>query len=275
MYAIIVKVNVMNNIYIDVLITVNIFIDYFLLMLTKKIIGSNAKYLRIIIGSVAGGIFSLTALLPMLPFGLNILTDFIVAMLLIFITFGRCEIKAYIKRVLVFFTLSFLFGGIMIFIYLAFKPRGMGIYNDVIYFDISPVLLIILTLVCYYILLLIKKLTKSVYKSDIHNIEIIINEKSYIFSAKLDTGCNVKEPFSGKSVIVAEKEVFDGFVPDKTKVRIIPFTSLGGSGILQGFCADSIIIDGKAVDNSVYIGICENIFKGDIKAIIPSELINN
>ena len=59
MYAIIVKVNVMNNIYIDVLITVNIFIDYFLLMLTKKIIGSDAKYLRIIIGSVAGGIFSL------------------------------------------------------------------------------------------------------------------------------------------------------------------------------------------------------------------------
>lgn len=120
-----------------------------------------------------------------------------------------------------------------------------------------------------------KKLTKSVYKSDIHNIEIKINDRCYIFNAKLDTGCNVKEPFSGKSVIVAEKEVFNDFVPDKTKVRLIPFTSLGGSGILQGFCADNIIIDGKEADNSVYIGICENIFKDDIKAIIPSELINN
>lgn len=273
MYVIMIKGIVMNNIYIDVLITVNIFIDYFLLMLTKKIIGSNVKYLRIIIGSAAGGIFALTALLPVLPFGLNILTDFIVAMLLIFITFGRCEIKAYIKRVLVFFTLSFLFGGIMIFVYLSFKPRGMGIYNDVIYFDISPVLLIALTLVCYYIMLLIKKLTKSVYKSDIHNVEINIGGKSYIFNAKLDTGCNVKEPFSGKSVIIAEKEVFNDFVPDNTKVRMIPFKSLGGNGILRGFCADSIIIDGKAVDNSVYIGLCENIFKGDIKAIIPSELL--
>ena len=76
-------------------------------------------------------------------------------------------------------------------------------------------------------------------------------------------------------MIVAEKEVFNDFVPDKTKVRLIPFTSLGGSGILQGFCADNIIIDGKEADNSVYIGICENIFKDDIKAIIPSELINN
>ena len=110
---------------------------------------------------------------------------------------------------------------------------------------------------------------------NIHNIEIKINDKCYIFNAKLDTGCNVKEPFSGKSVIVAEKEVFNDFVPDKTKVRLIPFTSLGGSGILQGFCADNIIIDGKEADNSVYIGICENIFKDDIKAIIPSELINN
>ena len=44
----------MNNIYIDVLITVNIFIDYFLLMLTKKIIGSNIKYFRVIIGSIVG-----------------------------------------------------------------------------------------------------------------------------------------------------------------------------------------------------------------------------
>ena len=156
MYVIIVKGLFMNNIYIDVLITVNIFIDYFLLMLTKKIIGSNIKYFRVIIGSIVGGLFSLTALLPVLPFGLNILTDLAVAMLIIFITFGKCKIKTYIKRVLIFFALSFSFGGLMIFIYLAFKPKGMGIYNDVIYFDISPVLLIILTLVCYYILLLIK-----------------------------------------------------------------------------------------------------------------------
>lgn len=265
----------MNSIYIDILITVNIFIDYFLLILTKKVIGSNVKYFRIIIGSISGGLFSLIALLPALPFGLNIITDFTIAVLLIFITFGKCEIKTYIKRVFIFFGLSFSFGGLMIFIYLTFKPKGMGIYNDVVYFDISPVLLIVLTLICYYILLLIKKLTKSVYKSDIHNIEIKINNKSYIFNAKLDTGCNVKEPFSGKSVIVVEKEIFGDFIPDKAKVRIIPFTSLGGRGILSGFCADNIIIDGKAVDNSVYIGICENIFNGDIKALIPGELINN
>ena len=63
MYVIIVKGLFMNNIYIDVLITVNIFIDYFLLMLTKKIIGSNIKYFRVIIGRIVGGLFSLTALL--------------------------------------------------------------------------------------------------------------------------------------------------------------------------------------------------------------------
>lgn len=265
----------MNNIYIDVLVTVNIFIDYFLLMLTKKIIGSNAKYYRILIGSAVGGIFSLTALLPVMPFRLNILTDLASAMLLIFISFGRSRLKTYIKRVLVFFTLSFTFGGIIIFIYLTFNPRGMGIYNDVVYFDISPLLLIALTLVCYYILLAVKRLTKSVYGTDIHNIEIYVGEKHFIFSAKLDTGCNVKEPFSGKSVIVAEKEIFRDFIPNKEKVRIIPFTSLGGNGLLEGFCADRIIIDGKAANDTAYIGICENILKGDIKAIVPSELITD
>ena len=264
----------MKNVYIDILITINIFIDYFLLLCTKKIIGSNVGYKRIILGSITGGVTSLSALLPVLPSALNLLIDFTFAMLIVFITFGRCEIKAYIKRVLVFFTVSFLFGGIMIFIYLNFKPYGMGIYNDVVYFDISPILLIIMTLICYYILRILKKLTNNVYKTDICNTEVHINGKIFIFTAKIDTGCNLKEPFSGNSVIIAEKSILEGFLPDKNKIRIIPFESMGGSGIIKGFAVDKVIIDGKILAKPIYLGICENILKGDVKALIPYEIIN-
>ena len=83
------------------------------------------------------------------------------------------------------------------FIYTAFKPKGLEIYNDTVYFNISPVVLIILTLACYYILKLIKRLTKGVCGGGICNVEINLSEKSVVFSAKIDSGCNVKEPFSG------------------------------------------------------------------------------
>ena len=253
----------MKNIYIDILVTVNFFIDYFLLLCTKKFLGINKKYYRIIIGSVIGGITSLSALLPTLPLGLNFFIDLLIAMLIIIITFGKCEIKTYIKRVLVYFTVSFIFCGIMIFVYLNFKPANMGIYNDVVYFDISPIILIILTLLCYYIMLIIKKFTGNI----LHNY--------MMFCAKIDTGCNVKEPFSGNSVIIAEKNLLENFEFPKNKCRIIPFETLSGEGSIKGFAADTVIIDGKTIIYPIYLGICENVFKGDTKALVPLEIISS
>ena len=57
-------------------------------------------------------------------------------------------------------------------------------------------------------------------------------------------------------------------------MRIIPFNSLGGKGILKGYKPDSVLINGKIIQN-VYIGICENIIKSEIKAIVPYELVKN
>jgi stage II sporulation protein GA (sporulation sigma-E factor processing peptidase) len=58
-------------------------------------------------------------------------------------------------------------------------------------------------------------------------------------------------------------------------MRVIPFGSLGGEGIIKGFLPDIVEIDGKPSQQSLYIGICENILKGDVRAIIPFEPVKN
>ena len=262
----------LRTIYIDVLIVVNIYIDFFLIVCTKKFLYIRVKFIRMVLGSVIGGTLSLVALLPRISFFLNILIDVAGACLIIFAVFGRCSLKNFLKRTAVYFSFSFSFCGIMIAIYSALKPNGMAIYNDVVYFNISPVVLIILTLVCYYILYIIKRLSKGVSGTATCNIEINIGSSIYTFTAKVDTGCNLKEPFSGDYVIVAEKELLNGYIPDSGKARVIPFDSLGGSGIIYGFKPDGIKIDGKEKDNNIYIGICENVLKGDIKALIPAQI---
>lgn len=228
-----------------------------------------------ILGSIFGGILSLVALLPALPAIINIVIDIAFAVLIIAISFGRSDLKNFIKRVTVYFSISFSFCGIMIFIYTAFKPKGMEIYNDVVYFNISPILLIILTLACYYILKLTRRLTKGVCGGGTCNVEISANGNIMTFCAKIDTGCNVKEPFSGEYVIIAEKILLENFEPDNSKTRIIPFDSLGGSGIIKGFKPESIKIDGSEISNDVYIGVCNNILKGDVKALIPYEIVKD
>ncbi len=265
----------MRTVYIDVLITVNIFIDFFLLLCLKNFLHIRAPLFRMIFGSVFGGITSLVALLPKIPSGINIITNILFAAMIIFITFGRTSIKNFFKRVAVYFAISFSFCGIMIFIYTAFRPKGMEIYNDIVYFNISPVILIILTLVCYYILRIIKRMTKSANATQTYIVEISLNKQTAAFCAKVDTGCNVKEPFSGDYVIIVEKVLLKNLCPSESKQRLIPFESLGGNGIIKGFKPDYIKIDRTEILNNVYIGICENILKGDIRALIPYEIINN
>ncbi len=43
--------------------------------------------------------------------------------------------------------------------------------------------------------------------------------------------------------------------------------------IVKGFPPDKVKIDGKEICKSIYIGICNDVLKGDVKAIIPYELV--
>lgn len=265
----------MQTIYIDVLITVNTFIDFFLILCTKKFLNIRTSLKHLIAGSLLGGVLSLVALFPEIPVILNLLLDLLFAVAIIFVSFGKTSLNNFIRRVTIYFITAFIFCGIMIFIYSTFKPKGMEIYNDVVYFNISPILLIILTLACYYILKLTKRLTKGVCGGGTCNVEIYLNGKYITFCSKIDSGCNLKEPFSGEYVIIVEKALLDDYQPDDSKIRLIPFESLGGKGILRGFKPEKIKINGDYRIDNVYLGICENVITGDVKSLMPLEIIKD
>lgn len=265
----------MRTVYVDVLIVVNFMIDLMLILCVKRFLHIKARLWRIILSAVLGGLLSLTALLPPIPIVLNILLDITSAALLVFTAFGKTDFKSFIKRTAVLFSISFFFCGIMVFIYTAFKPKGMEVYNDVIYFNISPVLLIIFTLVCYYIMLIFQKFSKGSIGKQLCTVKISSHKTDSEFTAMIDTGCDVKEPFSGEYVIIAERSCLDRIAALPHQKRVIPFDSLGGTGILEGFRADSILIDGREISNAVYVGICDGVLKGDVKAIVPYEIIKH
>ena len=260
-------------VYIDVLLTVNIIIDFFLLLCVKRLLNIRAKNRRIILASVLGGVFSLIALIPKLPLPINLPIDILTAAALVFTAFGKCAPKMFFRRTAVYFAVSFSFCGIMVFIISVFHPKGMAVYNDSVYFDISPVLLIIITLISYYMLRIFKRITKGEIGKSTCVVEVDFNGQCESFVAAVDTGCNLREPFSGGYVIIAEKEILQNLRLNGAKMRIIPYGSLGGNGILRGYKPDYVVIDGKAVGGEVYLGVCENALNGEIKALVPFELM--
>ena len=200
----------------------------------------------------------------------------ITAFMLILITFGFKNKKIFLKNIFSLFIISYLINGALIFFYLTLKPKGMAVLNDKVYFDISPLLLIILTIVIYFILIIYRKLfSNHLTSAEIADVTINYCNKDINVRCKFDSGCNVKEPFSGSDVIIVEKKALDDINVPNEKMRIIPFESLGGDGIIYGFKANDVYINNTRVNKEIYVGICNNIFKNNILGLVPTNILKD
>lgn len=265
----------MRTVYVDILMIVNMFIDAMLLLCVSRLLHLRTKPLRLLLAALAGGVFSLTALLPPLPPYINLPADVAGAALPVLIAFGKTAPKSFAVRTAALFSVSFSFSGVMLFVCGVFHPNGMEVYNDVVYFNISPFMLIILTLLCYYMLVLLKRFTKNAVGKQLCTVTLRCGSFETSFRAMIDTGCQVREPFSGAYVIIADNSCLKDFPFVSLSKRVIPFDSLGGTGLLEGAKAEQIWIDGKELSDQIYIGSCKGVLKGEIKAIVPYEIVKN
>lgn len=254
------------TIYVDTLIFTNIIIDYILLDLTSRILKINYKLYRIVLASLVGGMSSLTILLPEQNFVFNIIIRVCFTIILTLTAFGFGSKIIFLKRNFILFLITSCFSGLIIFMLSIIKSDFIAINNNVVYLNISPIMLIILTTISYIILKFIDKI--RIDKGNlIHKISFEYAGKSYNFLSRYDTCCHIKEPFSGSEVILAEKSLMKNIIIPNDKYRVIPFNSLGGEGMIKGFLPEGLYIDNEKINRKVYIGITENILKGEINSI--------
>lgn len=283
-------------VYLDVLLTLNLFVNYFLLLTTAKINNLHSKFYRLFFGAAFGALFSLTIFLP--EFGALLDTLFKIGMSLgiVFITFSFKSLKRFLKITGTFFGVAFVYAGIMLAFWFAFKPNGMAINNSVVYFNISPVLLIVSTVASYLIITVVRMFTKTKNSEcGIYTLEIGYKDKIVRCKALLDTGNSLIDLFTNAPVVVAEydlveymlpvpaREVFAGLAADvpeemATRYRLIPYSAVGGKGLLPAFKPDYVTVNqGKKslkVEN-VLIAVSKDKLSDDFKALISTELIQN
>ena len=144
-------------IYVDVLIAVNLFINYFLIVSTAKFLHLKIKKSRMIFGEILGGIYSLYILLPPTNFYVSLIVKFFMAASIIFAAFKFSGIKIFFKTFICFYLISFAFSGIMLALWCTFRPKGMAINNGVVYFSISPLILVVSTVATYIILKIVNR----------------------------------------------------------------------------------------------------------------------
>ena len=91
-------------VYVDILIVVNMIVDYFLLLCAKRFLKRKITTLRVVLASLEGGIFSLYIFLPQSA----VIIEFLVRMSTCFVmsltAFGFNNLKEFIKNSIIHHT---------------------------------------------------------------------------------------------------------------------------------------------------------------------------
>ena len=195
-------------VYVDVLLVVNLIVDFFLLKITFKLLKANPKPIRILISSGIGAISSLYIFFPESTAFIDITVQLIISSLMMLSALGFKTLKYFLRSVAVFFTVTCVYGGIMTALWQALKPKGMVINNSVVYFNISPLVLIVSTSVGYFSYLFLSKILATPSKTAKKcTLTLYALGKSVGLTGIIDTGNSITDILSGSEIIIVDKAV--------------------------------------------------------------------
>ena len=223
-----------------------------MLLAVKTISRMDTTRFRILLGSIVGGLSSLLLFLDDLGVIMTLL-KVLSAVMMSMITFGIKPIKKLIKVTFWLFVICFMFGGIMFAIYMFTEIDIMLYNNGIVYFDIDITFLVICSVIAYIVITLISKLTdKKAPKSKEYYIKIQTDKKTISCQGLMDTGNNLREPFSNYPVIMMDSTMFSDLFDENDKMRLVPVTTVSGETLLKAYRPKLVEI-GNYKTEKVYI----------------------
>lgn len=254
-------------IYLDVLMAVNVYITYFTLKATARLLHLGYKTGRLIFASVLGGISALAAVLPVNFIGAILIRAATTSAVTI-AAFGFPGLKPMVIRCGVNIAGGAFICGAAILLREFTGSDLFGAAAGYAYFNISVMTLILATTAVYIAITLFRRFSDRPAQDEIINVKISNNGKTAVVRAFPDSGNNLRDFFTGLPVIVCRKEKIAELFPFEEEsgtipkgARILPFSSVGGDGVITAFRAESITLcreNGTEKTVDVLIGASEN-----------------
>ncbi len=265
-------------IYADILLAVNGWADYWLLRGVCRL-GDGKRGWRLAVGAAVGAVAGLTILLPPLPVWAQLAIKLLTAAAMVLCAFGYGGRGRFLRRLFWLFGLSAAFAGVCGALYFFAAPRGMYFLNGTVYFAVSPLMLVALTVVSYLVLLGAERLLRRRAPAG-HSFDITAERegKKAAFRCLYDSGNRLSEPFSGKPVLIAERDAVRALLPPPGKDwRYIPYRAVGEDGLLAAFAPTRVTVhtaDGDRDLPPCYIAVCDRLGKENCQGLLSAALGN-
>ena len=239
-------------VYVDMICLLNILLDFILLMSVSVVLTRNTKLIKLVLGSMIGGVSTLLLFIKLnsiVLFSLKIILGIIMSL----VSFGYKDIRYTFNNIFYLFTISFSVGGIM---YLFIDNK---IYN-------YAFLVISFLIICF---LYIKQIRK--YKDNYNNyyhVDIYVNNTKLSVIGYLDTGNKLYDNYKHRPIILIDRKI---------KYRLediiyVPYSSLNSDDILKCLKVDKIIIN-KRIFKNYLIGLSEKKIRIDgVNCILHSKM---
>lgn len=258
-------------IYADVLLAVNLYINYFLIRCTGLILRKRVSPVRSVLASLAGAAGSFLIFLPELHPVLNVLFRLLVGTAVTLILFGRQKCIVTLISLLCFLAVSFGFAGGMLALWYFAAPMGMYYANGTAYFNIPIWAAAIFTGILYGAFRLAEYITETRRPAQHTTVKVRAAGTELSLDGLADTGNSLRDSFSGKPVILASAAAVTGIAPESAinyhngrldnleGIRLVPCRTVTGEGLVPVFPAEICINDS---DVEALIGISKQNISG-------------
>lgn len=282
----------MRVIYIDILLFLNFYITYFLIVGTGCLLHLKIIFSRRLLSAGCGALSSLVIFVPQMPFILSAAVKLIFSSAIVLTAFGFGGIGRFVKNTLLFFLVNCVYAGIMLGLWLFSAPMGMVYNNGVSYFDLPMWVIMLTTAAAYFILRAVRYFTDAKTALDKkYEIEVTTEKGSVRLTAVPDSGNKLTDFFSGLPVIFCSIDKCGEICPDGVigqlfseevtaeyvkGIRLIPCTTVSGGTTAVCFKPQKIVIsDGKAEKQvSALLGFTKNgLSNKDFEAIFNPKLL--
>ena len=245
--------------------------NYIILFATGLANKINLKQTRIIISSIIGALYAVVSFITNINIYGTLVLKILLSISMVYLGFSPKGIKKLFKELIIFYLISFAFGGCAFFLLYYVKPQEILSKNGILIGTYPLKIALLGGILGFAIVNITFKVIKGkIDKSNlICNVKINFNEKEINLKALTDTGNLLKDPISGYNVIVVEASKLKRLIPEnvlenineiirgereeilinleniyKSRFRIIPFSSLGKeNGLLLGFRPDYILVN--------------------------------
>ncbi len=274
-------------IYGDILFILNMIIDYLLLGLTAVVAKRDLGLLRRIIASLMGGLSSFYIFVESENIVIDLLFRLTVAIIMILTVFGFKNIRILIKSLFIYYSFSVFLSGVSILLSNVIKTNVIEINNTYFYIGISPIILIISSVIFYVCLVLFFRIKKGSDGTTECSVTLFYKYNSICLKGLIDSGNSICDLMSDSKILISSEKTIKlltgtdiesyFLLPENAdRCRVIPASTVAGNTVLKAVRIDNarLVISNKEYSFSKpIIAVSANLKDQNYDLIIPKSAI--